>query len=191
MTFERMCRNCGNLGVRKLPSLDFVSPDGAYREDGRIVEVDGKPIYTPSPECYAGIDLFRSDKINGESDQQKRKAFLWDDRSDCPEWINFKPGRSPMDLEEMNRESRLLVWQEQREEADRRWREAESLRQGRQHKWNLFGMFAAALIAAFATLAGVMLARQPVNQHSEPNPAAVPQPVATPTAAANVEPAKP
>ncbi len=171
------CSECGFLSAKNMTTRNLEEVEGEFRRSGNSPNgiMSGKEIDYPRhkeyPICFVQkYDLIDSfERISG----QKPARFLTiiNKERECELFTKWQQGFTPKDHREMMDRDKMLKWQTEREEVDRKWREDQrkddllwradqEQKASRRHRWDLIiiGIVATLLICG-ATIAAAFIAR--------------------------------
>ena len=161
------CAECGFLSARNTETRNLEEIEFKSRQDGNI----GKQRYVLVPVCFAMTVNFdkeaeelrnspkyatRKNEI-GEVISPKYDALvkvILSKERECESFIKWHQGSTPKEHQEMMDREAMLKWQDEREEADRNWREQQEKWHSRE-EWRRYIFMA--IITVMAVIIGVIL----------------------------------
>ena len=142
------CYDCGFLAVRNEKTRELVEMELGYRNTGEcpreIDSVKHPNIYGYEyPLCFKlAYNLGEEMKNLTGSPGEKIRPVIQRDRA-CEPFAKWRQGFTPKEHQEMLDREKLMEWQKEREEDDRKWH--------RKEQWQLV------IVAGIFTLLGVII----------------------------------
>ena len=164
------CADCGFLTWRKHPEGDLVEADDWFRQTGALEAGNAAMKYVGQPMCFARAFRLRVEHNKktkerteatqkGEEHESPTKDLLAKAVADvvrvereCSSYTPWIQGFTPKEHRERLDGERMLQWQAEREDADRKWRSSQQA-QNHEFLWKL-GLIA----GSFAIISGVVSA---------------------------------
>ncbi len=151
------CSDCGYLAMRNRHTWNLDEAGRQYRDSGAlpvIYDDQGRnqhEIHEQQPICFARVYDLKAEYVKETNDRNNTLSALnviQKDR-DCTEYTDWQQGFTPKEHREMLDREKMLKWQADREDADRKWKS--------RQEWNfviMAGMFTilGAIIAAIFSL---------------------------------------
>ena len=127
------CSECGYLAIRNKHTWNLDEAGREYRDIGALPLIydeigrNQHNIHEQQPICFA-----RADDLKGEFDEETKNHnntrsalnVLMKDRV-CTECIDWQQGFTPKEHREMSDREKMLKWQSDREDADRKWKSSQ------------------------------------------------------------------
>jgi hypothetical protein len=121
---EKTCSKCGFLAVREYRSRRIAEVEGRMRADWKTsnlpVIVEKEIFYESPPFCFLGYSGF---EISVNANQADIKRVIELDRSQCPSFREWLPGRTPVEHHEMKlslqEDQKRREWEQETRQKDR------------------------------------------------------------------------
>ena len=145
------CADCGFLAQRHVETRELRDAEESLRKSGKIPLDWGdhlyRPLSDPAPPVYESPPLCAELQI--EFPEKNAFEAIQEER-ECPAFMKWHPGFLPKEHREMLDRERMLQWQRDRENEDRRWRDEQ---RKEERRWRLIELV---VLGGFVTFVLVM-----------------------------------
>jgi len=147
------CAECGYLAVRHLETRELREAEGTYRDTGEIPRDLNRPkhLYAEVPLCFEHLRIFDPHQCASATGRQ---GVLQAEIGPCVGFTKWDLGFTPKEHREMLDRQRLLEWQAEREDDDRKWHAKQREEDNRIRRLELW---TAVIIAGGFTVVGATI----------------------------------